>query len=184
MKIFAKNTPRVPHLTRESGEETHQPSRSSRFRRSESGAALVEFAMVLPLLLILLFGVIESSWAFAQISDVRFGAREGARAAAVNVGDVDIVGQLVCDRMDIILPNQNVSVQLTPLTTSPTVSGEASVGASAQITVAADLKTLTGFFDAVFGGKSLTSTIEFRVEQPAGGAGDVAWWAGGTFMCS
>lgn len=182
MKIFAKNTPRVPHLTRESGEETHQPSRSSRFRRSESGAALVEFAMVLPLLLILLFGVIESSWAFAQISDVRFGAREGARAAAVNVGDVDIVGQLVCDRMDIILPNQNVSVTLTPLSPSP--PGEGSVGASAQITVAADLKTLTGFFDAVFGNKSLTSTIEFRVEQPAGGSGDVAWWAGGTFMCS
>lgn len=154
------------------------PRRRSRIRNNESGASLVEFAVVLPLLLTLLFGVIESSFAFAQLNDVRFGAREGARAAAVDVGDVATVGQLVCDRMDLILPSQSVTVILDALDTSPTNSGEGSVGASAQITVTADLRTLTGFFDAVFSGVQLSSTIEFRVEQPAGGSGDVAWWDG------
>ncbi|MGI9584504.1 MAG: TadE/TadG family type IV pilus assembly protein, partial [Acidimicrobiia bacterium] len=72
-------------------------SRQSR----ESGAALVEMAMVLPLVVLLLFGMIEASWAFAQANDVRHGTREGARLAAVDYGDVAAIGTEVCDRMDI-----------------------------------------------------------------------------------
>jgi hypothetical protein len=147
--------------------------------------------MVLPLLLVLLFGVIESSWVFAQLNDVRHGAREGARAAAVNVGDVATVGQLVCDRMDIVLPTQNVDVTLTPLASSPANPGEGSVGGSAKITVSANLQTLTGLLDPFFAGKTLESTIEFRLEQPATNSGDSAWWAEiaadptqDTFSCS
>ncbi len=165
------------------------PKRGARHRQgrkrlpgSEKGAALVEFAMVLPLLIVLLFGVIEASWTFAQMNDVRHGAREGARAAAVDVGDlcgVGGIGELVTDRMDIVLPTQNVNVILTPGATNPANPGEGSVGGSAQITVTADLKTLTGLLDPFFGGKTLASTIEFRLEQPATGSGDVSWWAGG-----
>lgn len=143
---------------------------------SESGASLVEFALVLPLLLALLFGLIEASWAFAQTNDVRHGAREGARAAAVDIGDVAAVGQAVCDRMDVVSPTQNIDVILTPVSSSPTEPGEGSVGALAQISVTADLKTLTGFYDFLLAGKTITSTIEFRLEQPAGGSGDSAWW--------
>ncbi len=153
-------------------------SRRDKCAHSERGASLVEFAIVLPLLLALLFGVIESSFAFAQLNDVRFGAREGARAAAVDVGDVSTIGQLVCDRMDLILPSQSVTVILEALDSSPTNPGEGSVGASARLTVTADLRTLTGFFNAIFRSVQLSSAIEFRVEQPAGGAGDATWWGG------
>lgn len=144
--------------------------------RSEKGASLVEFAMVLPLLVVLLFGVIEASWAFAQINDVRHGAREGARASAVNIGDVGTVGQLVCDRMDVVLPTQSVAVTLTPLASNPANPGEGSVGGSAKISVTANLKTLTGLLDPFFAGKTLESTVEFRLEQPATNSGDAIWW--------
>ena len=62
-----------------------------KMRSQESGAALVEMAVILPLLVLLLFGVIEASWAFAQANDVRHGAREGARLAAVEAltGEVE-----------------------------------------------------------------------------------------------
>jgi Flp pilus assembly protein TadG len=138
----------------------------------ESGASLVEFALVLPLLLALLFGLIEMSWAFAQVNDLRYGTREGARAAAVDIGDVATVGQAVCDRMDIVAPTQNVSVTLTPAN----VAVEGSVGALAQITVTADLQTITGFYDPLLGSKTLSSTVEFRLEQPSGGNGNAVWW--------
>ncbi len=40
-------------------------------RASERGAALVEMAIILPLLVVLIFGGIEASWAFAQANDVQ-----------------------------------------------------------------------------------------------------------------
>ena len=129
--------------------------------------------MVLPLLLALLFGLIEMSWAFAQVNDVRSGTREGARAAAVNIGDVATVGQAVCDSMDIVAPAQNVNVSFAP----DLSYGEGSVGALAQVSVTADLKTITGFYNFLLAGKTLSSSVEFRLEQPSGGAGDSAWWA-------
>jgi hypothetical protein len=124
------------------------------------------------LLLLLLFGIIEASWAFAQQNDVRHGAREGARSAAVDFGDTTGVGQAVCDRMDIVNPSQGVKVILTPLT----ASGE--TGGLATIRVEAGLQTLTGFFDPLFGG-NISSEIEFRTEKPADA--DPAWWNGGVF---
>lgn len=148
---------------------------------SERGASLVEFALVLPLLLALIFGLIEMSWAFAQTNDVRHGAREGARAAAVDVGDINAIGQAVCDRMDIVQPTQSIEVTVTPVSASPSQPGEGSVGALAQITVAADLKTVTGFYDTMLVGKTISSTVEFRLEQPASGSGDAAWWAQASF---
>jgi Flp pilus assembly protein TadG len=54
------------------------------FRRSQSGAALVEFAVSLPLILIVAFGIIESMrllWSFqAAVAGVRDATRYVARA--------------------------------------------------------------------------------------------------------
>ena len=140
--------------------------------------------MVLPLLLALLFGLIEMSWAFAQVNDIRYGAREGARTYAVEIDDVGTIGAAVCDRMDIVSPSQNVSVVLTP----DVSYAEGSVGALATITVTADLQTITGFYDFLLAGKTISSTVEFRIEQPSSGT-ESAWWTeaasgSGTHDCS
>ena len=52
--------------------------------RDESGAALVEFALVLPLLLLLLFGMLDFGKAFNYWIDETHLANAGARWAAVN----------------------------------------------------------------------------------------------------
>ena len=142
-------------------------------RRTESGASLVEFALVLPLLLALVFGIIEASWAFAQQNDVRHGAREGARAAAVDIGDTNTVGQAVCDRMDVVNPAQGITVTLIEDPGTPTVSEPGAIG---TIRVEANLQTLTGFFPGLFGG-TVSSEVQFRTEQPA--SGDPQWWGDG-----
>lgn len=60
---------------------------ASRFR-AQRGAALVEFAVVAPLLFLLLFGVIEFGRLVATYTSVSTAAREGARyATATGEGD-------------------------------------------------------------------------------------------------
>ncbi len=54
----------------------------------ESGAALVEFALVLPLLLVLLLGVVDFGKAFNYWIDQTHLANEAARFAAVNKSPV------------------------------------------------------------------------------------------------
>ncbi|MEI6207934.1 MAG: TadE/TadG family type IV pilus assembly protein [Desulfuromonadales bacterium] len=52
-------------------------------KAAEKGQALVEFALILPLLLLLLFGIIEFGRAFFQKNMTINAAREGARFAVV-----------------------------------------------------------------------------------------------------
>ena len=53
-------------------------------RRSERGTALVEFALIAPLLFLLLFGIIDFGRALDYYNQVTQLAGQGARAAAVN----------------------------------------------------------------------------------------------------
>lgn len=71
--------------------------------RSQDGAAAVEMALVLPVLVLLAYGVIEFGLIFAQDLGMGNGAREGARFAAStptldcdNAADDDVL-QLVID---------------------------------------------------------------------------------------
>ena len=52
-------------------------------RRRQSGQTLVEFALVAPLLLVVIFGTIEFCFLYQSANTVGFAAREGARVGAV-----------------------------------------------------------------------------------------------------
>jgi len=54
----------------------------------ERGAAAVEFAIVAPLLFMVVFAIIQFGIAFMQIQTIRGAVREGGRAAAVG-GSID-----------------------------------------------------------------------------------------------
>jgi Flp pilus assembly protein TadG len=128
--------------------------------RGDGGAALVEFAFVLPILFALIFGVIEFGWAFSQHLDVRHGARETARLAAVNFGDGAGVTQsdnLItegCGRMDEF---GNTTVVIDETGAEP--------GSRINVTVTRPLDTLTGFLDFALGGITLESDVDMRAEQ-------------------
>jgi Flp pilus assembly pilin Flp len=57
-----------------------------RFRRSDDGAAAVEFAILLPLFLVLVFGLITGGFAFERWINVTQAARESSRFAATYPG--------------------------------------------------------------------------------------------------
>jgi Flp pilus assembly protein TadG len=137
-------------------------SRVPKLRKSDGGASLVEFAMLMPFLLMLLIGVVEFSWTFATDLDVKQGAREGARLAAVNfpdTGNTDMAAE-ICSRMDLVGSN--------PATTITWASdGTPAVGEGVTVTVSTPHETLTGFLDWAFASvTSLDATVEIRIEQP------------------
>jgi Flp pilus assembly protein TadG len=135
---------------------------------------MVEMAVLLPLVVLLLFGVIEASWAFAQANDVRHGAREGARLAAVDHGDVASIAAEVCSRMD--LADGAITVKLTP-----DASSDGARGSRGQITVSMPYDGLTGTLDQWFTGVAFSSDIYFITELPRSSASQ--WWAGGSYTC-
>lgn len=52
-------------------------------RHRERGQSLVEFALVIPVLFLVVFGIIEFCFLYESIDTVNFAAREGARVGAV-----------------------------------------------------------------------------------------------------
>jgi len=72
------------------------------------GAAVVEMAVISPILITLIFGVIEFGWAFMVRQMVTNGAREGARTAAIQtVADDAEIRQAVIDALASV-PNLEV----------------------------------------------------------------------------
>ncbi|HET9671466.1 MAG TPA: TadE/TadG family type IV pilus assembly protein [Actinomycetota bacterium] len=64
--------------------------------RQEDGAAAVEFALIVGLLSILVFGLLEYGIAFWQVQNLRAAVREGARVAAVR-GDAAAIEAAMVD---------------------------------------------------------------------------------------
>ena len=64
--------------------------RRNKFFRSEKGASAVEFALILPILVILIFGIFEFAIAFNNYITITHAAREGARRAAVDLFNPDL----------------------------------------------------------------------------------------------
>ena len=53
-------------------------------KKSEKGASAVELALILPILILLIFGIVEFGIAFNNYITITHAAREGARLAAVD----------------------------------------------------------------------------------------------------
>jgi Flp pilus assembly protein TadG len=65
--------------------------------RSNRGQAVVEFALVFPLLLLVCFGITEFGRAWMTMNILTSAAREGVRLAAVTAPDIPAVTQRVND---------------------------------------------------------------------------------------
>lgn len=81
-------TDNQPNKSRaDAGTAPARSPRTRRWMRGERGAVAVEFALVLPVLVLLLFGIIEFGRGYnAQIS-LQGAVREGARTLAIGNGD-------------------------------------------------------------------------------------------------
>jgi hypothetical protein len=139
----------------------------------ERGANLVEFALVAPFLILLLFGIIEFAWLFGQDLTIKHGAREGARLAAVAFGgNTTTLTSETINRMG-ISTTPTVTFCIKPSLVSP--SSEMNPGDGIEAHVSQPRTSLTGLMEWAFPASftTLSSTVEIRAEQTPSG-----YWTG------
>lgn len=68
----------------------HTPSQRNSRRRRERGQTLAEFAMIAPLFILLIFGVIDIARLYQSWVTIQHGAREGARYGVTGREDCDL----------------------------------------------------------------------------------------------
>jgi Flp pilus assembly protein TadG len=139
---------------------TRIPARM-RTLRGNSGNAMIEFALVFPLLLLIVFGISEFGRALRTVQALSSAAREGARLAAVTEPDQ----AAVTTRVNEVLTAAQV--------TSSGIVVEGPLGAgleqTVRVTVTSDFEVLSGTILEDFSGTlSLQGVSVMRFE--GGGA--------------
>jgi Flp pilus assembly pilin Flp len=127
----------------------YEMKRSSKVRRRarrEDGAAAVEFALIVGLLAMLIFGMMEFGLAFWQLQSLRAAAREGARVAAVG-GDEDQIRDAVVGASAGALPAGYTGLTFNPVGGCPE-PGDAPIDQS--VTVSIDPASLPSGVQQIF----------------------------------
>lgn len=141
--------------------------------------AAVELAFVLPILLVVVFGIIDFGLTFSNYENVKSGTREAARLAVVSsltnapscsingatvtppaipTNSVDATNALVCLAKDRI----GLSQTKTKIRVSLTGTG---IGDNVQLCASFPVSALNGFTAPFLSGQTLTSTVTMRLEQ-------------------
>jgi Flp pilus assembly protein TadG len=128
-------------------------------RRKRRGAAVVEFAVVVPVFFLLVFGMIEYGRLVMVQQVLTNAAREGAR-----VGVMDGATQA---SVDTAVNNYLTAAQITGGTTtvSPNPPSSAAYGASVTVSVSVGFNQVSWLPSPMFlGGRTLTATSVMRRE--------------------
>ncbi len=88
-------------------------------RSTERGAAMVEFAVVVPVLFALLFSIIQFGIAYNRVQALHAAAREGARTAALSTSSSADINARVTSALGGVTFDTPPSVSITPGSNNP-----------------------------------------------------------------
>jgi Flp pilus assembly protein TadG len=109
-------------------------------KRDQRGAAAVEMAIVLPVLVLLVFGIIQWSIYFNRLQGLQAAAREGARVAALPQSTQSDVKTKVTDALDGVLPSgATPAITVSPSSTNPCDLQPAGTSVTVTVKVNTDL---------------------------------------------
>jgi Flp pilus assembly protein TadG len=133
----------------------------------EDGVAAVEFALILPVLALLLFGVLEFGRVWSQYQIYQGAAREGARCAAVKIDSDCNIQTAINQAAEPFTPSQNATIKLVGGGNLPNGCTEQTVGQDVQASWNQQLNVNIPFWNDV----TLTPTVKavFRCEGSGGG---------------
>lgn len=111
----------------------------------ETGQAVVEMAVVLPLLLLILGCIIDCGWIISNQNAIDYGAREGARYAIVHAEDDSAADKIISYTKSMIPASMSsdVTVEVTFTEPSKPHLGDVIVAVSSNVTV---LTPVVGIF--------------------------------------
>jgi hypothetical protein len=146
------------------------PGRRGR-ARDERGAAIVEFALVVPLLLSMLFGIAEFGLGFSHLNSARSGTREGARAGVV----AEFGGSSACTLVGvapgtpaaelICLTKDRIGLDQSDTRVMVAFEGENAPGSTLYVCSQHPLESVTGLFSLVLDGRTLRTEVAMRIEE-------------------
>jgi Flp pilus assembly protein TadG len=130
-------------------------------RRPRRGAAAVEFALIAPVLFLMIFGMIEFGRAVMVQQILTNASREGARRAILEQTTLSEVETIVGDYLtDTSIPGASVSVSVNPLS---------SMGFGDPVTVTCSIPYAQVTWlptPKFFAGKTLTGRSVMRADRP------------------
>jgi Flp pilus assembly protein TadG len=145
-----------------------------RFLRNEKGAQLVEFALVLPLLLLVILGIAEFGFMFQRYEVLTNAAREGARIAVLPGYATQDVEARVSAYLDAgRVPTTDGNPVVTVTTEALVVPGGTTI-TMRRVTVTYTytymfLNAIAGWFGEAYTTQQLSAVSEMRVEIAVAG---------------
>lgn len=130
---------------------------SIKIATSQKGQALVEMALVLPLLLMLLFGVADFGRIFHAYLTLDHAGREAARLASVDGSDSDIQSTITTD-------TAGLDPSKLTVTLNPTGASNRASGTDVTVTLSYTVDFLTPLLDNMLKPITLTDKTVMRVE--------------------
>lgn len=126
----------------------------SSLRRTERGAAAVEFALIIPVFLLLVFGAIEFARLYNEQISLTNAARSAARVMAIGNVQADAIDAAIVGAPALSPPISGGNVSFSPATCA--------TGATMNVTITYDATLLTGWFGA-------SMTLTGKGAMPCGG---------------
>ena len=144
-----------------------RPSRSARRRRR--GQALVEFALVIPIFLLVMVAMFDLGRAVFAYNTLTNAAREGVRLAIVNQDTASIIARAKSQTAIVELSNPSVDISFKQVDADGTMGGNCSpvaVGCVAIVNFEATYRPITPLIaDILFkNGVTFTATSVLSVE--------------------
>lgn len=126
---------------------------------------MVEFALIVPIFLLLVMGTIDFAMTFNDYNSVRQGVREGARQVVVADWDLPGCASGVASVRAACVTNDRIG--LDAARTRTRVKLESTYAPGEQLTVCSMYKarSVTGMFGAILNPLVLRSRITMRIEQ-------------------
>lgn len=138
----------------------------NRRRRRQRGAVAVEAAIILPVLILLVFGIMDFGWMINRDTMVNNASREGAREGALNPDEADIRSVVLSSLST--LPPSDVTVAISCRTADgsacSTFAADAASGGTVVVRVDYEHTWITPFASLFGSTIALSKTTEMRIE--------------------
>lgn len=151
------------------------PRRQSRWQRDQRGAVVVEFALIVPMLLLVVFGVLDFGYMLNRSTIVSNASRDGARVASLGGTYADILGtitsELSASGIATTSPSTVIKIDCKKLdgsacnATSSNYDTQVESGGTALVTVTYNYSWITPLISQIFGStQSLVQPTQMRIE--------------------
>ena len=136
-----------------------------RNHRTERGQSLVEFALILPIFILVLAGLFDLGRAVYAYNTISNASRESVRVAIVNQTGADIKAEALKQAVSLGLSAADVTITYGDPSGTGTCSAPYGLGCRASVTVQYSYTAATPVISQIIGPFLMTATTEMRVER-------------------